>query len=301
MKSTNFGFSLKSLTDLALVGDEIVITVHHGIFHGDDVSAVAMLKLIAAAWGYKVRVVRTRDPAKFEGVVVDVGEGVYDHHGARAGLDKDGIPYTGFSRVLDYFIAQNNLEDSLPHRLFKEKFSDPMSEQDNGVPLRPGEVNLVSYINTFNPGYGDTDKTDEAFEDAVDTTCSVIMAAWAHAQADAKAAVALEEIVRQAGHRDIVECPPGIPWTKALVPTQCKFVIVDAPDGTVYAICVPSSIEDRFSKKKAFPKEWWGTRDQEFQKLCGLSSAIFCHVNGFICGFKTKEDAIKAAEIALMD
>ena len=55
-----------------------------------------------------------------------------------------------------------------------------------------------------------------------------------------------------------------------------------------------------FKNRKDFPKSWAGLRDEELQKITGISDAIFCHRGLFMAVAKTKEGAIKLAELALL-
>jgi uncharacterized UPF0160 family protein len=41
-------------------------------------------------------------------------------------------------------------------------------------------------------------------------------------------------------------------------------------------------------------------KDEELQKISGVSDATFCHRGLFLAGAKSKEGAIKLAEIALL-
>ena len=54
-----------------------------------------------------------------------------------------------------------------------------------------------------------------------------------------------------------------------------------------------------FINRKDFPKSWAGLRDEELQKISGVSDAIFCHRGLFLAVAKTKEGAIKLAQIAV--
>ena len=53
------------------------------------------------------------------------------------------------------------------------------------------------------------------------------------------------------------------------------------------------------NKKKPFPKAWWGLSGQKLVKITGVETAIFCHPNGYIAGAKTREDAIRLANLAI--
>ena len=54
-----------------------------------------------------------------------------------------------------------------------------------------------------------------------------------------------------------------------------------------------------FVNKKDFPKLWAGLRDEELQKISGVPDAVFCHRALFMAVAKSKEGAIKLAQIAI--
>lgn len=96
------------------------------------------------------------------------------------------------------------------------------------------------------------------------------------------------------------------PWLKILSEIEGKlkmegyflFGIVKRDNGewTVRGINLK---EGGFELRKALPKEWRGKREEELRNVSGIEDAIFVHVNGFIGFFKSKESAIKVAEIAI--
>lgn len=312
MTHTLFGFSVASLSNLFFFNNDNpgqAITVHDGTFHADDVAAVALIDLLCSSSGAaQPRIIRTRDESKFEGLIVDVGEKEFDHHGSRSGIDADGIPYSGVSRVWEYFINANKLEDSRAHQLFKQRVLDPLSKIDNGQALESGEVSLFTFVPAFNPGYGDEDKLEQCFTNAVRVAREIILGAWAKCQADARGEEALAEVVEQAQTKYVVDVPVGLDslWPRALAPTKAVFVIISAPDGTHYVQCVPEPATeekpfDAFSKKVALPESWAGLRGEDLAAVCGFNDAVFCHVGRFICGFKSHESAELAATAALVE
>ena len=54
-----------------------------------------------------------------------------------------------------------------------------------------------------------------------------------------------------------------------------------------------------FENRKDFPKAWAGLRDEEFQKITGVSDAVFCHRALFMAVAKSKDGAIALAKQAL--
>lgn len=280
-----FGFRLEDLKNL--LGEDWAITVHDGSFHADDVFAVAFIFLLCRLSGLPLpAVIRTRDKSKAKGVCVDVFEGLFDHHGARAGIDPCGTPWSGATRLWFWFLDLALLRGSRAHEIFYNLVLKPLSKIDNGKELEPGEVTLFSFVPVFNPGYGDEDELEASFFKAVKIAEDIILGAWAKAQADAKGEEVMAEIVELAQHEDVVTVPVGLDdlWPEALVDTKAKLVIISAPTGTHFIQSVPSSKANRFSAKVLAPMAWRGHRDKEFQEISGYSSGVFCHVAGFISG-----------------
>ena len=54
-----------------------------------------------------------------------------------------------------------------------------------------------------------------------------------------------------------------------------------------------------FEIRKPFPAAWLGKSGEELAGITGVSDSIFCHRGNFMCIVKSKEGALKLAEIAL--
>ena len=76
------------------------------------------------------------------------------------------------------------------------------------------------------------------------------------------------------------------------------FVVFPSNRGGYNVYAVPKEAGS-FENRKSFPKEWAGLRDEKLQKITGVNSAAFCHIACFICTAKTKDDAIKLANLAI--
>ena len=63
-------------------------------------------------------------------------------------------------------------------------------------------------------------------------------------------------------------------------------------------LAVSDSINS-FENRKNLPDSWAGLKDEELQKISGVADATFCHRGHFLAGAKSKEGAIKLAQIAL--
>jgi uncharacterized UPF0160 family protein len=57
--------------------------------------------------------------------------------------------------------------------------------------------------------------------------------------------------------------------------------------------------EFSFEVRHPFPKAWAGLRDEELAKVTGVSDAVFCHNGLFLTVAKSRESAIKLAQLAV--
>ncbi len=161
-----------------------VIGTHNGIFHSDEVVAVALLSMLHA--GKKIVVVRTRNEELLKkcDICVDVGGGKFDHH--LPGYDKrregeEGIPYASAGLVFDEFghsILQKlnpQLSEEEIDGLFKRVDSEviqPVDAEDNG---KKAKTNLLNLIPLFHPSWYEEDPDyDEQFSKALEWARSVL-------------------------------------------------------------------------------------------------------------------------------
>jgi uncharacterized UPF0160 family protein len=56
---------------------------------------------------------------------------------------------------------------------------------------------------------------------------------------------------------------------------------------------------DDFPVRKQFPAEWGGLRDEDLQKVSGVSDAVFCHRGLFMAVSKSFEGAMNLAKKAI--
>lgn len=96
----------------------------------------------------------------------------------------------------------------------------------------------------------------------------------------------------------------SMPWKQILADLEAKEPVLDQ---VLYVIFPGSSPEDwriqavekaTFVSRKALPEPWRGLRDADLEKESGVPGSFFIHSSGFIGGNKTKEGAIKLAQIA---
>jgi uncharacterized UPF0160 family protein len=69
--------------------------------------------------------------------------------------------------------------------------------------------------------------------------------------------------------------------------------------GKMWRVVTIEKHEHTYECRKNFPETWWGKKEEEFAKISGVADAIFCRNKGIFAGVKSKEGALKLAELAL--
>lgn len=297
----------------------ITIATHNGVFHADDVAAVTVLRCMnSIVWGGSVQVRRTRDRAVIEAAdfVVDVGAeysplaGRYDHHQTGgAGIERaNGIPYSSFGLVWAEFgkviCGRQDVADEIERLLVMpiDAADCGMRLYEGGVAFAPGvsSYSLSQVISSFNPVDGES-TFDEAFDEACLFFRSFLMRSIGASTARIDRQAAVMKAAERATDPRIIELADGAPGWKDVV---CQFrhalyVVFPAETGDEWMVqCVPPTA-DSFDKRKALPELWAGLRDTEFAQLTDVADAVFCHNGRFIAGARSKEGALRLAQMAV--
>jgi uncharacterized UPF0160 family protein len=297
------------------------LATHNGVLHTDDVAAVATIFLS----GEDINVSRTRDSKIIESadIAVDVG-GIFngatlrfDHHQKEgAGKRPNGVPYASFGRVWEHFglqVCKNILGEELDidcHKVVRfvdEVLVQGIDARDCGVKTHFGLNNANVYtvsdlVSDFNPNWFEAQNFDEIFGEAVDVMKVVIKNV---VRRQAGMVLAESEVLKmtdnQKGNKIIV-LDKFVPWT-ATIPKfepECLYVVFPDPTGSwrVQA-CPVGTGKESFELKAPLPAKWRGSSIPDLVEMTGCSDTIFCHSAGFIMGTKSKESAIKCAELAI--
>lgn len=309
--------------------NRIEIGTHSGIFHPDDVLAVAILCLYNN--DKEIIIKRSRDMEELRecNILVDVGEGAYDHHQPGGnGKRENGIPYASCGLVWKDFgkeVIKKLVSKKLKRKenwemfnLLKEEIDEDIiskvDAEDNGMEMKN---HAFSYIENFLPPWYEQQEYDEAFKEVLNIT---VMILEKEITQRIERIVAAEEIKDRCHYvydgeiekepyllQNILELPnQKIPWLEAVVmhnnnsddDKAIDFVIFPYPDGGWAAQCVPPSLEKKFEKRISFPEEWAGQTDQ-LVEISGIKDATFCHKELFLAGAESKE-GVKAMCVAAM-
>ena len=214
---------------------------HGGKFHADDVFSTALLQIlrpdIQVTRGFVV-------PDDFDGIVYDVGGGMFDHHSEPRECRPNGVPYAAFGLLWRLLGAQ--LVGEHQARLLDENFIQPLDLNDN-----TGEQNsLADAIGSFNPLWDSKDDPDVCFWRAVPVAKQILENEIAAANAVNRA----DDTVRRAyaSMKDgIVVLPAYMPWKNGLYKTDAIFVVYPSQRGGYSAQCVNDHRTKR--SKQPFP------------------------------------------------
>ena len=260
---------------------------HAGKFHADDVFATALLQIlrpdIKVTRGFVV-------PDGFDGIVYDIGDGMFDHHREPRQTRPNGVPYAAFGLL--WRVLGPGLVGERQARLIDENFIQPLDLNDN-----TGEQNsLCDAIGFFNPTWDSPDSADDRFFEAVAVAKQIltrqIEAANAVNRADEKVRAAY------AASRDgIVVLPCYLPWKNGLYKTDALFVVYPSQRGGWSAQCVT---DHRTKKPKLpFPASWAGQPQEVIEARSGLAGISFCHASRFLITAADKQTAVAACRLVL--
>lgn len=260
---------------------------HGGKFHADDVFATALLQILRP----DIRVTRGFTvPDDFDGIVYDVGLGMFDHHQVPRETRPNGVPYAAFGLL--WKVLGAGLVGENQARLIDENFIQPLDQNDNS-----GEPNsLADAIGFFNPAWDSRQDADACFFEAVAVAKTILERQLAAAQAVNRADEKVQAAYR-ASQDGIVVLPCYLPWKNGLYRTDALFVVYPSQRGGWSAQCVT----DRKTKKPKlpFPPSWAGQPPEVIAAKSGLSGISFCHASRFLITADTKETALAACHIVL--
>jgi uncharacterized UPF0160 family protein len=286
-----------------------IIATHSGIFHADDVFAVATLRLIFP----NAKVIRSREEEIYKNAdfILDVG-GMYeplhcrfDHHQAGFHLARpNGIPYATFGLVWKEF--GEKLAGSEGAKIIDQKLVSSIDALDNGfpidTPLIPG-LKRYDVSDVFNAFMIRPDSPDEemlkSFMLVVEIAQNLIIKEIENAELVIEARIEIDRSYRNAVDKRIIVLSKFLPWKEILSEKkEPLYAIYPRPDGRWAVQGVPVKKHD-FEVRHKFPSNWLGQSITELTSLTGLKDFIFCHPSGYIAVAKSYESALTLANLAL--
>ena len=298
--------------------NKLKLITHSGSFHTDDVFACAALSIMLEREGKEFEIIRTRDEdlingmSKDEGYVFDVG-GVYDpennrldhHQPGGAAKRENGLEYASFGLVWKKFgsILAGSEEAA---KMIDQKLVSPIDAHDNGVSLYEKKQDVAPYVlqNIFfamYPTWKEEDEDiDQIFLKAVDIAKHILSREITQTKDRLEAVGAVLESYQAANDKRIIIVEKNYPCEETLKQfPEPIYVVYPRRDGTWGAKTMKDDITT-FKNRKDLPAQWGGLKDADFVKITGVDDAVFCHRALYFAIAKSKEGAIKLAQIALV-
>ncbi|MBO5352974.1 MAG: MYG1 family protein [Lachnospiraceae bacterium] len=263
---------------------------HTGRFHTDDVFSAALLKILNP----QINIVRCNTvPEGYQGLIFDLGDGAYDHHGNRESFRENGVRYASFGLLWKKYGC--TLVSEKEALTFDESFIQPLDFQDNN-----GGSNLLCRVITqFNPKWDEENAdSDAAFFKAVEFAGHILENEIRSMHSTEHAKKMVLECLKNS-EDGIVVLATGMPWKALLIPEDVYYVVYPSARGGYNAQAVPSAVDSQ-QCKKPFPEHWRGKRE-ELDGITGLKGMMFCHSNGYLLVAETEETAVAACRIAMKE
>lgn len=284
--------------------DVIRVEVHPGMFHADDVTAVAILGLVHGV--DNLEIFRTPQEVLTVHYRVDTGReydynhGWFDHHQQNAPKRDDGNPYAAAGLVWKHLgrLAISNhlcksgdgLVDEIWERIDREVIL-PIDRADNGVGDRPEGLNdLSAIISALNPPPGtNPGDTDMRFFQGVEFMHLYLRARVQSIGAEIGGRVLAEKVMKWTadtypGRRFLIFPTLPLGWQKT--------VLEGDPNGVYLYVIFRDDLRGDW-KLQAVPDKvgGFGMRAPIPEGVTSLAGCTFLHNARFIAAFSTREDA----------
>ena len=290
------------------------LITHDGSFQADDIFAAASLSLFLEKRGEDFEIIRTRNPKIIEtgDYVFDVG-GIYDsatnrfdHHQLSFQEKRsNGILYSSFGLVWKKFGIELCNSDKAKE-IIDNKLVAPIDANDNGFDLVENKYDISPYgIENFfysmRPSWSENIlEMNKNFEKCVSIAKIVLEREIVYAKDFIQAQKEVKEIYEKTSDKKIIILDKDYSHQPNYSDfSDLLFVIYPRESDGFWTLRAVRKDENKFDNRKNLPSSWATLRDEELQKVTGVENAVFCHRALFMAIAKTKEGAIKLAQIAL--
>ncbi len=261
---------------------ELNVAIHNGLFHADDVFSIILLRQLAKVCGFKLNVIRTRDPKKLAeaDMRVDVGgkwdEATmnFDHHQKDPKLmQPEGVKHAAFGLVCKWCMTPEFLNEFRPRYVLGIEYVD-----NGGKKNEYPSIGVV--VPAFNPAYGEEEDFDRHFEMAVEALEPVLLRAIENVKGCIRAEAEFEsKKLESLEGGKIIVFPHFIPVDTTKHP-EVMFTIFPQNGGYVFKGYCGAVVKEAFR----------GLRGDELFEKTGYEG-VFTHVTGFTGIMQTLEGA----------
>ncbi|HEY4503396.1 MAG TPA: MYG1 family protein [Candidatus Paceibacterota bacterium] len=295
----------------------IKLVTHDGSFHTDDIFAAATLSIMLESKGEVFEIIRTRDEEIIKngdyifdiGGIYDADKNRFDHHqvgGAGKRSGEGEIEYASIGLVWKKFSAEL-CGGTKAADLIDRKLIAPIDAWDNGMNLVTNNYKEVSpyflqhVFFTMEPTWREEDlNINDMFLKSVAIAKEVLLREIIQAKDAILAEEAVLEIYKNTKDKEIIILDKNYPCQYVLNEfSEPLFIVYPRKTNGWWGAKAVRNDPKSFKNRKDFPTAWGGVREEELQKITGVSDAVFCHKGLYMVVSKTKEGAIKLAQIAL--
>jgi len=291
--------------------NKVRIITHSGNFHADELFAVALLEIYLNGNPYEV--IRTRDMEviKTGDYVVDVG-GIYDpatkrfdHHQKGGAGERNDIPYSSFGLVWKEYgeeiCGSKEVADGVEFRLVY-----PIDLGDNGIEVYTPAFDgvhpylLHSMVAAMRPTWKEGELHDVRFLELVPLMRRIIEREIITERDRLEGAAIVRNVYSTATEKQIIVIEGQYPWQEELAKyPEPIYLVKPRHEGNAWQVECVRDDAHAFKNRKALPDAWRGLSGEALVHVTGVPDAVFCHNMGFIAVAKSKEGALKLAELAL--
>ncbi|MFA4960374.1 MAG: MYG1 family protein [Candidatus Pacearchaeota archaeon] len=279
------------------------VVTHDGKFHGDEIFACAVLKLIYP----EVEIIRTRDEKFFTkaDLLIDIGtkldnEKFFDHHQLDFNKKREnGMPFASAGLIWKKFYSKLTTKDV--YEYLDIKIFQFIDADDSGLRVfEATKCEPYTIGNVIEDLNNNSAKSDENFFFVLDFITKLLKNEIVRTEELFKAKKIIEEKLKN-NKEEFLVLDKYIPWKEWLVGNgKIKFVIYKGSDSSDRwcSVGVPKK-KIGYERIAYFPEKWAGLSDDKLVKATGIEGAKFCHKLRFICVAKTEDDAIKLTKLAI--
>lgn len=296
---------------------KLKLITHNGSFHSDDIFATATLALMLEKKGEEFEIIRTRDEEIIQtgDFVFDVG-GVYnaeknrfDHHqkggAGRRMIGNVEIEYASFGLVWRKFGIELCGDQRVVDLLDKSLVA-PIDAHDNGFDLVEKKYNIFPYLiqdffRVMRPTWRETSlNTDVMFLESVKFAKEILKREIIYAKDTIVSNEAIVSIYNNTKDKRVIVFDDNYHSSEILNDlSEVLYVVYPRESDGFWGVKAIRENSKNFKNKKDLPTPWSGLKDEELQKVSGVTDAVFCHRALFMAVAKSKEGAIKLAQIGV--
>jgi uncharacterized UPF0160 family protein len=289
-----------------------VLVTHDGNFHADECFAIAAIKLLIPV----IKIIRTRDEkiiAKAN-LKVDVGnryeveKGCFDHHQGNTGQRENGIPYSSFGLIWKSFGVKICNGDERIAKIIDSSLVQKVDAEDCGFDLyekkleRVVPLTISTIIKSYIPNWHEENQDyDAAFEKAVEFAGQFLKRNISYAEASVRSKEVVLKAIAETKDPRIIVLPVNCrPETLIMSRSDTAlYVIYPAANGMWRVKAIPKGGKNFFEVRKMLPAKWVvEDNPKKLAAATGVKDALFCHEKRFMATAKSKEGAIKLAQLA---